>query len=91
MKVLEDLKKNVDNAGPLFQLLLKCHLQRPDVSMAVIQVLESFLNSAESSGNLASQLRAAFVSEFVEKQILNVPNVTIPSCKSCRRNSFLLV
>ncbi len=77
--MLEDLKKNSNNAGPLFQLLLKCYLQRPDVSMAVIQVLESFLSTLEPA--VVRQLRAAFVCEFLEKQILSDPNVSVPSCK----------
>lgn len=86
MKVLEELKENVENAGPLFQLLLKCHLERPDVSMAVIQVLEGFLtdkNAPTESSPIGIQLRAAFLSEFLEKQILVDRNAQIPSCKLC--------
>lgn len=82
MKMFEDLKQNVDNAVPLFQLLQKCHLDRPDVSMAVIQVLEGFLvskNSATESSSIGPQLRAAFVTEFLEKQVLANENTPIPS------------
>lgn len=96
MKMLEDLKRNAENAGPLFQLLLRCNTARPEVSMAVLQVLEGFLGHendghgrGQRNGDLGPQLRAAFVDDFLVQGVLRDRTVQMPTYLKNRIAQFL--
>lgn len=73
MKILQDLKSRIENAGPLFQLLMKSGLDRPDISMALIQILEGFLGDYSNGGLsvIGTQLRVAFLNDFLKGGVLN--------------------
>ena len=83
----------MENAGPLFQLLLKYRLTQESVSMSIIRILESHLTvkiirSNEENGEflvvaspIASQLRAAFITDFLQGILLAEPNQSIKNCK----------
>ena len=70
------MEEKIENAGPLFQLLLKYQLSQESISMTIIRILESHLVVKNREGNyvassIAAQLRAAFVSEFLGNVVLN--------------------
>ena len=83
------LEEAIENAGPLFQLLLKYQLNQEAVSMTIIRILESHLivknggSTAEIgiASPIAAQLRAAFVSEFLGNVLLK-KNQPIKQCKN---------
>jgi len=74
---LEELKECLENAGPLFQLLLKFdRLQRPELAMAIIQILEGFLKEP----SIGSSLRAAFVKDYLNL-LMAREAATVPKCR----------
>lgn len=82
----------MENAGPLFQLLLKYRLTQESVSMSIIRILESHLTSRIQANDgtegillvaspIASQLRAAFITDFLQRIVLIEGDQKIKNCK----------
>ena len=83
---MKGLEENMNNAGPLFQLLLKYQLTQQSVSMSIIRLLESHLTVKGTGGEstsspIATQLRVAFIDDFLRKVILPVGS-DVKSCKN---------
>lgn len=78
------LEEKIENAGPLFQLLLKYQLTQESVSMTIIRILESHLivkidEKITVASSISSQLRVAFISEFLQNVVLR-DNKPIKQC-----------
>lgn len=87
------MEEKIENAGPLFQLLLKYQLTQESVSMTIIRILESHLimknGEIWSASPIAGQLRAAFISEFLGNILLKKQQQPIKQCKN-KKGKILL-
>ena len=81
------MSEKVENATFLFQLLLKYELKQEKVSLQIIKILEGHLKKIE--GGIGSQLRAAFVSEFLEKIVLE-RMIKLHSIEACKEKRYYL-
>lgn len=97
MNLLKGLEENIENASPLFQLLLRYELNQQTVSMTIIRILESHLMTKSNNNNnefgavaspIASQLRTAFLNDFLQKIILT--SKTTQPIKQCKKKIFKL-
>lgn len=83
------MSKSIENAGYLFQLLLKYELSQETVSLRIIKILESYL--VKIDGAFCSQLRAAFISEFLEKIIIGKSSKVPSDIKSCKIKTISII